>query len=100
MPSVLKNLVLLSLRPYTVEVLKAARATLMFGDTHTLRAMPPPPPPGEEPLALRAGVVKIGSGSSFLPGVTEVPAKEGSGEPPLSLEWGGIRFHAFGKALA
>jgi len=47
----------------TLEVLEAAAATLLFADTHTLRALPEPE---GRALVLRGGVVKTGSGSAFL----------------------------------
>ena len=46
----------------TLEVLENEKCTLMFADTHTLKALPEPP----HDLALRGGVCKIGSGSTFL----------------------------------
>jgi AMP-binding enzyme len=46
----------------TLEVLKNQKCTLMFADTHTLKAMPEPP----LDLVLRGGVCKVGSGSDFL----------------------------------
>jgi len=78
----------------TVEVLQSTGATQLFGDTHTLRAMrelgvPPP-------LALRTGVVKIGSGSTFLDAVREAPGSKGA--DPLPLVYGGVQLHAIGKA--
>jgi hypothetical protein len=81
----------------TIDVLASTGATQLFGDTHTLRAMAAaaaatPLPP----LALRTGVIKIGSGTDFLDGVREAPAPKG-GEP-LPLEWAGVTLHAFGKA--
>jgi hypothetical protein len=78
----------------TVQVLSDVRATVLLGDTHTLKAMPRPPPP-ELSLSLRAGVIKIGSGSSFLEGVAEAPGTKGA--PPTPLEYAGCRFHAMGK---
>lgn len=79
----------------TADVLATSGATVLFGDTHTLRAMAAAPAPAAM-LALRTGVIKIGSGSSFLPGVREAPAPKG-GEP-LPLEYAGVAMHAFGKA--
>ncbi|CAB9522983.1 expressed unknown protein [Seminavis robusta] len=46
----------------TLDVLKEQKCTLMFADTHTLKALPEPP----HDLVLRGGVCKIGSGSDFL----------------------------------
>lgn len=46
----------------TLQVLKDEKCTLLFADTHTLKALPDPP----YDLALRGGVCKIGSGSTFL----------------------------------
>lgn len=77
----------------TLEVLASTKTSVMFGDSHTLRSLRPLSP--AEPLALRSGVVKIGSGSDFLDGVTQAPAAKG-GEP-LPLEYDGIAFHAMGK---
>ena len=78
----------------TLDVLAGSHATVLFADTHTLRAMPTPP--ASVQLALRTGVCKIASGSSFLDGVTQAPAAKG-GEP-LPLEYAGVAFHAMGKA--
>ena len=74
----------------TLQVLGSTGATQLFADTHTLRALPSP---GEAALALRTGVVKIGSGSDFLKGVTEA-AKD------LPLVFNGVPLHAMGKASA
>ena len=79
----------------TADVLASTGATVLFGDTHTLRAMRAQAAPAT-PLALRTGVVKIGSGSTFLDGVTEAPG--GKGADPLPLEFAGVAFHAMGKA--
>ena len=46
---------------------------------------------------LRTGVVKIGSGSTFLDGVTEVPPGPKGGDP-LPLEYAGVALRAMGKA--
>lgn len=46
----------------TLKVLQDEQCTLLFADTHTLRALPPPP----HDLPLRGGACKIGSGSTFL----------------------------------
>lgn len=58
----------------------------LFADTHTLRALPAPT---GEALALRAGVVKIGSGSDFLEGVTHAAAD-------LPLLYNGVALRAMG----
>ena len=80
----------------TAEVLASSQATVLFGDTHTLRAMRAQDPPPVNDLALRTGVVKIASGSTFLEGVSEAPGGK-SGES-MPLEFNGVRFHAMGKA--
>lgn len=46
----------------TLQVLKDEQCTLLFADTHTLKALPDPP----HDLPLRGGACKIGSGSTFL----------------------------------
>lgn len=46
----------------TLEVLESEKCTLLFADTHTLKALPDYP----ERLHLRGGVCKIGSGSEWL----------------------------------
>ena len=46
----------------TLEVLQSEKCTLLFADTHTLKALPEPP----HDLSLRGGVCKTGSGSDFL----------------------------------
>ena len=78
----------------TLQVLSDVGATVLLGDTHTLKAMPRPPPAGVD-LSLRTGVIKIGSGSSFLDGITEAPAAKGGEATPL--EYGGVSFYAVGK---
>ena len=55
-----------------------------------------PPPDGRDLSSLRTGVVKIGSGSDFLEGVTEVPSKE-AGASPMALTFAGVRMVAMGK---
>ena len=85
----------------TMEVLAATEATALFGDTHTLKAMAAAEAEGGGAAAkaskLRTGVIKIGSGATFLDGVTEAPAgKDGKGA--LKLEWNGVPFVAIGKA--
>jgi non-ribosomal peptide synthetase component E (peptide arylation enzyme) len=84
----------------TLDVLASAKVTVMFGDSHTLKALKALdaallPPEGE--LALRTGVVKIGSGSDFLEGVTEIPAPAKGGGDAIPLEFLGVIFHAMGK---
>jgi acyl-CoA synthetase (AMP-forming)/AMP-acid ligase II len=46
----------------TFQVLESEKCTLLFADTHTLKALPDDP----MKLYLRGGVCKIGSGSTFL----------------------------------
>lgn len=46
----------------TFEVLESEKCTLLFADTHTLKALPDHP----ERLNLRGGVVKVGSGLDWL----------------------------------
>mmetsp|Transcript_31841 Transcript_31841/g.52489 ORF Transcript_31841/g.52489 Transcript_31841/m.52489 type:complete len:303 (-) Transcript_31841:115-1023(-) len=46
----------------TLQVLESEQCTILFADTHTLKALPEP----SSSLSLRNGVVKIGSGSTFL----------------------------------
>lgn len=48
----------------TFDVLKSEKCTLLFADTHTLRALPDNA--SSYGLNLRGGVCKIGSGSTFL----------------------------------
>ena len=50
----------------TLEVLESEKCTLLFADTHTLNALPDLSLEQEQRLALRGGVCKIGSGSTFL----------------------------------
>jgi hypothetical protein len=60
--------------------MESENCTLLFADTHTLKALPPNPP---TPLAaFRGGVVKTGSGASFLPD---------------TLTYGGIELSTIGK---
>jgi len=47
----------------TLEVLESEKCTLLFADTHTLKALPDDHP---ERLSLKGGVCKVGSGSQFL----------------------------------
>ena len=79
----------------TLDVLKSTQASVMFGDTHTLKAMAALGDCGEG-LRLRTGVVKIASGSDFLDGITEAPPGPKGGDP-LPLQYGGVAFHAMGK---
>lgn len=81
----------------TLEVLASTKATVLVGDTHTLRAMAGLPAPSG--LALRTGAIKIGSGSTFLDGVREAPPGPKGGEP-LPLEYAGVPLHAIGKAAS
>jgi len=78
----------------TVDVLQSTKATALFGDTHTLKAMREL---GDAPagLQLRTGAIKIGSGSTFLDSVTEAPGSKGG--PPVPLVYGGVRMLAIGK---
>jgi acyl-CoA synthetase (AMP-forming)/AMP-acid ligase II len=62
----------------TLEVLEKEKCTLLFADTHTLKALPDPP----HDLALRGGVCKIGSGSTFL---------------EETREYGGVKLRTMGK---
>ena len=83
----------------TLEVLASTQATVLVGDTHTLRAMAElgqAPPAG---LELRTGVIKIGSGSTFLDDVREAPPGP-KGGAPLPLEYAGVSLHAIGKKAA
>ena len=77
----------------TVDVINRAGVTQLFGDSHTLRALPARPAGTGR---LRTGVIKIGSGSDFLDGVTETPPGA-DGSAPVPLSWGGVSFHAIGK---
>ena len=79
----------------TLEVLGSTQASVLFGDSHTLKALYQCPPPSAGQLQLRTGVVKIGSGSTFLDGVSEIPAKGDA--PPTPLEYAGVKFFAMGK---
>lgn len=62
----------------TFEVLEAEKCTLLFADTHTLKALPDNP----ERLNLRGGVCKTGSGSDWLDETTT---------------YGGIKLRTMGK---
>ena len=46
----------------TLSVLESEKCTILFADTHTLKALPE----SSQRLSLRDGVVKIGSGATFL----------------------------------
>ena len=83
----------------TLEILATTGTTVLFGDSHTLKALVALPPPLPEPsaLSLRTGVIKIGSGNDFLDGVTEIPAPAKGGGAATPLEFLGTAFHAFGK---
>ena len=50
----------------TLDVLESEKCTLLFADTHTLNALPELSLEQEQRLALRGGVCKIGSGSTYL----------------------------------
>jgi len=80
----------------TLETLASTKTTVVFGDSHTLKAMLDAPPPSQ-PLSLRTGAIKIGSGASFLAGIREIPASKGGQATPL--EYGGVALRAVGKAL-
>lgn len=62
----------------TFDVLQSEKCSLLFADTHTLKALP------DEPmkLYLRGGVCKIGSGSTFL---------------EEKRKYGGVSFKTIGK---
>ncbi len=64
----------------TLDVLESEKCTLLFADTHTLKALPDDHP---ERLNLRGGVCKVGSGSQFL---------------EETVKYGGINFKTMGKA--
>lgn len=86
----------------TLDVLGSTKTTALFGDSHTLkalRALDARLLPASGELALRTGVFKIGSGSSFLDGVTEIPAAKGE-DKPTPLEFLGVSFHGMGKEAA
>ena len=65
----------------TFEVLESEKCTLLFADTHTLKALPDDP----MKLCLRGGVCKIGSGSTFL---------------EETRKYGGVSLKTIGKADA
>lgn len=62
----------------TFDVLESEKCTLLFADTHTLKALPDKP----ERLNLRGGICKIGSGSTFL---------------EETRKYGGIKLKTMGK---
>jgi hypothetical protein len=64
----------------TQHALEHDGCTLLFADTHTLQALSSP----TQPLALRNGVVKIGSGATFL---------------AETREYGGVTLRTVGKAV-
>ena len=62
----------------TLLVLESEKCTILFADTHTLKALPEP----SQLLLLRDGVVKIGSGATFL---------------QEKREYGGVALRTIGK---
>mmetsp|Transcript_24978 Transcript_24978/g.68878 ORF Transcript_24978/g.68878 Transcript_24978/m.68878 type:complete len:346 (-) Transcript_24978:1493-2530(-) len=50
----------------TLQVLESEKCTLLFADTHTLKAFPDEDAIRHERLSLKGGVCKVGSGSDFL----------------------------------
>ena len=50
----------------TLRVLESEKCTLLFADTHTLKAFPDEDSIRPERLSLKGGVCKVGSGSQFL----------------------------------
>jgi acyl-CoA synthetase (AMP-forming)/AMP-acid ligase II len=50
----------------TLRVLASEQCTLLFADTHTLKALEPLEVEGSSLQALRGGVVKVGSGTDFM----------------------------------
>ena len=77
----------------TLDVMRSERATLVFADSHTMRALPAEAPAD---LSLRGGVCKIGSGSDFLEAVKSVPPPPSGGEE-RSLAYGNATLVAMGK---
>jgi len=78
----------------TLSVLASEACTLLFADSHTLKALPEPDESMRSKLArLRGGVCKIGSGADFLEGVTS--AVMGGEERELSFA--GVQLLAMGK---
>jgi len=75
----------------TLQVLGQTQSTLMFGDFHTLKALPDDS--GSTDLsALRGGVVKCGSGTDFLD-----MEQATVGGDTRKLEYKGVTFKAMGK---
>jgi hypothetical protein len=74
----------------TLEVLASTKASLLFGDFHTLKALPEP---GTTDLgALRGGVIKCGSGIDFM------DREEATvGDTTLPLAYAGVPFKMLGK---
>eukprot|EP00466_Bigelowiella_natans_P011106 jgi/Bigna1/145781/aug1.103_g20489 len=77
----------------TLSVLKSEACTLLFADSHTLKALPPPQP-NDDLSKFRGGVVKIGSGAEFLEDVTSADLGKGD---VRELVYAGERLVAFGK---
>ena len=63
----------------TFDALETEKCTLLFADTHTLKALPDVP----EKLNLRGGICKIGSGSTIL---------------EETRKYGGIKLKTMGEA--
>ena len=63
----------------TLDVLESEKCTLLFADSHTLKALPE----GSIGLNLRGGICKIGSGSEFL---------------EETREYGGVKLKTMGKS--
>ena len=74
----------------TRSVLSSTQASLLFGDFHTLRALPEPG--GLDLSALRGGVIKCGSGTDFMD-----QAEATVGGHTLTLEYAGVSFKMMGK---
>eukprot|EP00536_Pseudo-nitzschia_multiseries_P002817 jgi/Psemu1/317992/estExt_fgenesh1_pm.C_390016 len=55
----------------TLQVLESEKCTLLFADTHTLKAFPNEDSIHPERLSLKGGVCKVGSGSDFLEGTVK-----------------------------
>mmetsp|Transcript_32695 Transcript_32695/g.45600 ORF Transcript_32695/g.45600 Transcript_32695/m.45600 type:complete len:220 (-) Transcript_32695:273-932(-) len=77
----------------TLSVLKSEACTLLFADSHTLKALPPPQA-GDDLSKFRGGVVKIGSGAEFLGDVTSADLGKGD---VRELVYAGEKLTAFGK---
>jgi|AntRauMFilla1563_2_1112583.scaffolds.fasta_scaffold229762_1 hypothetical protein len=52
----------------TRDAMLHTRSTLLFGDSHTIKALEPLGDPGDHHL--RSGLIKIGSGTDFLESTT------------------------------